>query len=154
MTVKHQIFNRVSLNDRRFQALMESGLYPLSEFDHQAHLRLAYVCLISRDVAMALDYCREVINRLLSLNKVDPHKYHETITCAWLMTVRQRMSDSPSTDSFASFIRLHPELTDNRLIRRHYSEARLFSSLAREHFLLPDRQPFGWVSPSSLCSAV
>ncbi len=93
MTVKHQISNRASLKDQHFQVLMESGRYPLSEFDHEAHLRLAYVCLISRDVAMALDYCREVIHRLLRVNKVGPHKYHQTITCAWLMTVRQRMSD-------------------------------------------------------------
>ncbi|GAB3019704.1 hypothetical protein [Bowmanella dokdonensis] len=113
----HNTAHRLSPEDEEFRHRVENGQFPLAEFNHLAHLQLAYCYLLNQDVVGALDRYRQTVKRLLELNNKDPGKYHETLTCAWLMTVSQRMLDALHVRCFGEFIRLHGDLTDVGLIQ-------------------------------------
>lgn len=69
-------------------------------------------------------------------------KYNATITFAFMSLIAERKSLSPS-DDFESFLESNPDLLDKSVLRRWYSEKRLFSALARKQFLLPDKNNQG-----------
>ena len=72
---------------------------------------------------------------------VDPCKYHETITRAWIMAVRQFMNESAGSESAAVFMSGNPRLLDSKIMLKHYSAEVLFSAEARQAFVRPDVRP-------------
>lgn len=72
---------------------------------------------------------------------VDPSKYHETMTRAWIMAVRHFMERTPDADSADAFIDANPRLLDPKIMLTHYSAELLFSDEARDAFAVPDIDP-------------
>lgn len=126
--------------DRRFHEAFAAGAVHPRDFRHRDHLRLAYVCLSDELYDAALLTFRRLLREFLQRHRVDPNKYHETLTCAWLQAVALHMARTPGTVSFADFIARHPALLDSNLIFTHYSRERLISANARESFIAPDLQ--------------
>lgn len=132
---------QISKEDLEFKTQVENCSFPISEFNHRAHLRLAYIYLSEHSFAQAVALMRESLVRLLAFNNVDPAKYHETLTQAWLLLVEGRMA-SQVTDNADAFIDLHVDLLSFQLMLQFYSETLLFSEQAREAFVAPDLRSF------------
>lgn len=130
-----------SPDDQRFRAEFEAGTYPLADFDHRAHVRLAYVYLVDNSTATALALMRKALKFFLERNGVDLSKYHETMTRAWILAVRHFMERPGSAASADEFIAANPELLDSKIMLTHYSVDTLFSPQAREQFVEPDLDP-------------
>lgn len=130
-----------STEDRAFRTQFESGTFPPTEFDHRAHLRLAYVYLTEADSDTAYQIMRKALQSFLEHNGVDPSKYHDTMTRAWIMAVHHFMEKTSSQDSADSFIGQNPEMVDSKIMMTHYSAEVLFSDEARAQFVEPDLDP-------------
>lgn len=127
--------------DQRYLDLFTTCEIDPAEFHHKQHLRIAYVLIIKHGVAGAIDRVRDGILRLLDHIGVDNSKYHETITCAWVMAVNHFMHISRSADCFESFIERNPALLNVAMMNSHYSGNRLKDEEARCRFIPPDLEP-------------
>ena len=131
----------LSTEDRKFQTQFESCEFPPAEFNHRAHLRLAYVYLTQHDADTAHRLMRDALKAFIEHNGVDISKYHETITRAWILAVRHFMGTTSSTESSDAFIEQNPEMLDAKIMMTHYSAEVLFSNEARAKFVEPDLDP-------------
>lgn len=128
-----------SPEDRAFLLAFETGAATPAQFNHEAHLRLAYVCLVDDGLAGAQARMRAALTAFLRAHALPPGKFHETLTRAWLLAVRHFMGKGPSA-SFAEFLSNSQPLLDSRAMLTHYSPDRLFSPQARAGFVEPDLQ--------------
>ena len=132
--------HELSEEDRNFRSAFEACTVAASQFNHEAHVRLAYVYLVESDVESAVQRMREALLKFLEHNGIPRSKFHETITRAWVLAVRHFMNKSTSA-SFTDFIARNQELLDSRIMLTHYSASVLFSSDARASFVEPDLDP-------------
>ncbi len=128
----------LSTKDRAFRAQFESCKIPPAEFNHRAHLRLAYIYLTEYDIETAYHKMSEAIQSFLEYNGVDLSKYHVTMTRAWILAVRHFMEATSSAGSADSFIEQNPKMLDSKIMMTHYSAEVLFSEEARAKFVKPD----------------
>lgn len=131
----------LSKEDRDFQIDFESGKVLPADFNHRAHLRLAYVYLAENDTETACRMMRESLQSLLQHNHIDVSKYHETLTRAWIMAVRHFMEKTPNAASADAFIDQNPIMLDAKIMLTHYSAELIFSEEARATFVEPDLDP-------------
>ena len=117
------------------------GTLPAASFDHRAHVRLAYLKLAEQNVDAALVSFRETLQAFMRAHGIDPGKYHETITVAWLLAVRHFMDGAGSCASADEFIERCPRLLDTSIMMTHYSPSHLFSAEAKAGFVEPDLAP-------------
>ncbi|MCP5051202.1 MAG: hypothetical protein GY940_28815 [bacterium] len=75
----------LSTEDKAFQVQVESREFPLAEFNHRAHLGLAYVYLVRHDTETAYRLMRDALKGFLQHNGIDVSKYHDTLTRAWTL---------------------------------------------------------------------
>lgn len=134
MPVSHLL----SSDDRQFRADFAACRVPPDDFDHRAHVRLAYIYLAEHDTDTALALMRSALLAFIKHNDVPVAKYHETLTRAWILAVRHFMAISPAADSAASFIASNPVLLDSKIMLTHYSTEVLFSPEARARFVEPN----------------
>lgn len=127
--------------DQAFRRHLEACEVAPADFDHRAHLRLAYVYLTEGDSEAAHAAMRRAIHGFIECNDVDPSKYHETITRAWILAVRHFMERTPACTSFDAFIEHNPVMLDSKIMLTHYSREQLFSDEARASFVEPDLDP-------------
>jgi hypothetical protein len=132
----------LSQGDRSFRSAFEACRFAPSEFNHRAHVRLAYVYLVESDseVELAVQRMRASLLSFLAHHDIPRSKFHETITRAWILAVRHFMNGSTST-SAADFIAKNRDLLDSKIMLTHYSASVLFSSDARATFVEPDLDP-------------
>jgi hypothetical protein len=130
----------LSPSDHAFRSSFEAGEVSPADFDHAAHVRLAYVYLAASDVETAVQRMREGLLRFLDHHGVPPTKFHETLTRAWILAVRHFMDRGPSS-SAADFVEKNPALLDSKIMLTHYSAGLLFSPDARAAFVEPDLDP-------------
>ena len=133
--------NLASPEDTAFRRAFEALVYPPAQFKHREHLRLAYTYLTESDTDTAHAQMRSAILAFLSHHRVDPAKYHETITRAWILAVRHFMARTPDTTSFDALAAANPVMLDSKIMLTHYSAERLSSPEARLTFVAPDRAP-------------
>lgn len=126
------------LTDAQFLNAFERCELTSAQFDHVGHLRLACLLLQRHALDAAVQATCGGIQRLAThLGAQD--KFHRTLTEALVRLMAARGAASmPWTD----FLRAHPELTGDAraLLARHYSAERLADPLARQTFLVPDRE--------------
>jgi hypothetical protein len=125
-----------SIEDQNFRGEFEACKFPPAEFNHRAHIRLAYVYLTAYDTDTAHQLMRSALLSFLQCNGVDVSKYHETITRAWIMAVRHFMESTPSSESSDDFIEKNPGILDSKIMM-----GLLFSDEARANFMEPDLDP-------------
>jgi hypothetical protein len=130
-----------SNEDIEFKRQFESCEFPAAKFNHKAHLRLAYVYLAENDPDAAVALMRESLKRFLKHNGVDPTKYHETLTRAWILAVNHFMNKTGGCQSAEELIAGNPEMLDSKIMLTHYSAEMLFSDEARKAFVQPNLDP-------------
>jgi len=123
--------------DREFRAAFEACAITPAAFNHAAHLRLAYVYLVEHGVAGAQARMRESLRSFIAAKGIPAGKFHETLTCAWVLAVSHFMSRASSA-SFAEFAANSQPLLDSKAMLTHYSAETLFSPEARASFVEPD----------------
>lgn len=105
-------------------------------FDHRAHLYVAWCYLKELPLEQAVPRYIQHLQTLTRRLGV-PHKYHATITWAYLVVLNDLMQ---AGDSFDLLLQRHPSLLDARgALLDSYDERELFSDRAWHHFVLPRR---------------
>jgi hypothetical protein len=135
------VYSRMSqITDTAFTRAFESGSVTPAEFNHVAHVRVAWVYLREEaSVEGALPRMRDAIRRFAAAAGAS-QKYHETITVLWMRVLADVRARGASGE-LADVLRAHPALADKDLPLRYYSRERLFSDEARTAWVEPDRQP-------------
>ena len=131
----------ITKDDLAFKTQVESCTFPVADFNHRAHVRLAYIYLAEHDVGASSEQMRETLKRFLVCNGVDPSKYHETLTKAWILAVHHFMNKTGSAPSADAFMDKNPDMLDTKIMMTHYSAEILFSDEARAGFVEPDLDP-------------
>jgi len=132
----------ISEEDQKFKYQAESCEFPVSEFDHRAHIRLAYVYLAGNSTDVSVQLMRNTLTSLLKHAGVDPsQKYHETLTEAWILAVHHFMNGTECAESADEFIDKNTVILDSKIMMTHYSGEVLFSEQARKSFIEPNLEP-------------
>ena len=130
------------LTDIEFElAFRECTLDP-ALFNHEAHLRLAWIHLKSYGVTRAIENtCNQLIAFTASVGASE--KYNKTLTIAAVKTVNHFMGRCSSV-SFPEFIVEFPILKNDfkRLIFAHYSTDIFKSELAKREWIEPELRPY------------
>ena len=119
-------------------AVFEAGDVSPEHFDHEAHVRVAWLMLGEADLDDCLRRYPRALRRITERLGV-PEKFHATMTGFLLLLIAERRAKLPDADWLA-FRSANPDLltASGDLLRRHYSPGRLGSDLARRQFLPPD----------------
>jgi len=131
----------VSVEDQDFRQAFEALEVTVEEFNHRAHVRLAYIYLCEMPVDEASQAMKRALLAFLDHLGAEPTKYHETITRAWIKAVRHFMAITEARGSADEFIDRNPVLLDPKIMLSHYSAEVLFSPEARGRFVDPDIEP-------------
>ena len=130
------------MTDADFRRRFEALTLPAGSFSHEAHVRLAYVYLREHDLFGALERYRTSLRRFASHHGA-PGKYHETVTCALVILIHERLTrmqrDQAEPVRWAAFADANPDLLrwlDGAFFDL-YPRSILQSELAREVFVLP-----------------
>jgi GrpB-like predicted nucleotidyltransferase (UPF0157 family) len=128
------------MSDDEFLAAFERGRIPKIEWNHAAHVRMAWLYLRRHGLEVSVPLVREGIRRFNAAMGGPPTAYHETVTVAYLRLVQARLSQAGCPTTWERFAAAHPELLDRRepLLLRHYSRELIESPRAREEFVEPD----------------
>lgn len=132
---------KITEDDLAFKNQMERCGFPVSDFNHRAHIRLAYIYLTDNNAEKSPERMRDTLRRFLHHNGVDPSKYHVTLTKAWTLAVHHFMNKTGRAASADEFIEKNPEMLDTNIMMTHYSEEVLFSDMARVSFVQPNLDP-------------
>lgn len=127
-----------SLDDEQFEQQFVDCTFPSAYFNHEAHIRLAWIHLDKYGLDKAIENInKQIRNYAVSLGEAD--KYHKTLTIAAVHIVYRYFIKS-NTSSFEQFICLYPELNSRfkEIILEHYSDSLLTNQLAKDHFISPD----------------
>lgn len=111
-------------------------------FNHEAHVRLAWIHISKYGLDAAIRNLRSQIQRYaFSLGATD--KYNETVTIAAVKAVDHFLRKSTAKD-FQSFIEDNPRLKYNfkELLAKHYATDIFKSESAKKEFLEPELLPF------------
>lgn len=129
--------HKLSEADQAFRAAFETCAISPDGFNHEAHLRLAYVYLVEYGSDGAHQRMREALLAFLAHYRIPATKFHETLTRAWVLAVSHFMSKSASA-SFSEFGAQSQPLFDSKAMLTHYSAETLFSPEARVSYVEPD----------------
>jgi hypothetical protein len=133
--------HRVSADDREFLRRFDGCEVQPVEFDHRAHLKLAYIFLALHGGEQAGPRFRDSLQAFLRHNNIDPAKYHETMTQAWMLAVLHFMERVGDTSSAEEFVAASPALLNPGVMLTHYSKELIGSARARREFVEPDLDP-------------
>jgi hypothetical protein len=133
------------MDDDAFLARFEACAIPLEEWNHRAHLRVAWTYLRKFGLDGATERMRAMIPRFnASKGIVDAldRGYHDTLTVAWLRILDATINaHGPEADA-TSFLDTHTQLHSKALLRLYYSRDRILSREAKRAFVEPDLAPF------------
>ncbi len=137
----------LSSDDQHFREEFEGCRVTPGEFNHRAHIRLAYIYLAGNGPEEAFSLMRAALMGFLRRNGIAISKYHETLTRAWILAVRHFMESSPPASSADGFIEANPSLLDSKIMMTHYSAELLFSEEARGRYVEADIDPIPYYEP-------
>jgi hypothetical protein len=131
-----------ALNDNEFEQRFAAGTFDPAVFNHEAHLRLAWIHIRKYGEEQAIaNICSQLVNFVTALGACS--KYNTTLTIAAIKAVHHFMQRSNAA-SFDQFIQQFPRLKYNfrELIASHYSVDVFQSEQARQFYLEPDLLAF------------
>ena len=132
------------MDDRTFLRQFEDCTFPHDQWNHRAHIKVAYLYLRRFPLGEAIDRMRSGIQTYNAANNVPegPNTgYHETITQAWMRIIGATINECGSSGSADSFCDEQPHLLDKRLLLRFYSRDRILSPEGKAGFIEPDLEP-------------
>ena len=126
------------MTDEQFARAFERGDVTPAEFDHRAHVRVAWVYLREGpSFEAATDRMRAAIQRFAAAANA-AQKYHETITMLWMRVLADAAARVTLPCELEALLAACPELADKDLPLKYYSRERLFSDAARARWIPPE----------------
>jgi len=121
-------------------AQFEAGAMPAATFHHADHVRLAFEYLCRYSALEALDRFSNGLKRFAAAQR-KAQLYHETITWAYLLLIRERMARTARSQTWPDFAQQNPDLLQWKggILTTLYRQETLDSDLARHTFVLPDQ---------------
>jgi len=131
-----------ALNDTDFVEQFANITLPPDLFNHEAHLRLAYLYITNYGIEEAIDKICIQIPQFAAKHGAND-KFNKTVTVAAIKAVKHFMEKS-NTKDFQSFITENPRLINNfkDLLGCHYQTDIFTSEKARKEYLEPELLPF------------
>lgn len=126
------------LTDSEFESAFREGTLSPELFDHEAHLRLAWIHVRAYGWEQAIcNICSQL--KAFTIKAGAAHKYHHTLTIAAIKTVHHFMQKSRS-ESFRDFVVEFPRLRTHfrDLIFAHYSRDIFTDAQAKQFWVEPD----------------
>ncbi len=118
----------------------ERGETPPASFHHADHVRLAFEYLQRYPALEALGRFSEALRSYARLQG-KTGLYHETITWAYLLLIRERLARAGGRQGWDEFAAQNPDLLawKDGILQRFYRRETLDSDLARRAFVFPDQ---------------
>ena len=129
---------QLTAEDRRFLARFSDLSLPETEFHHAEHAWLAWILLAEAPLLASLLRFRGLL-KAYAAHIGAAAIYNETITCFYLLLIRERMEAMPADHGWEAFRAANPELFSypRALLERYYPGGLAFSPEAKRAFLLP-----------------
>jgi hypothetical protein len=118
----------------------EEGFTPAATFHHGDHVRLAFEYLRRYPALEALRLFSDALQRFAAAQgKAD--RYHETITWAYLLVIRERIARAGGVPTWEEFAARNEDLFiwKGGVLTKFYRQETLDSELARRTFVFPDQ---------------
>lgn len=131
-------------DDESLLAGFEDCTLPEAQWNHQAHIRVAYLYLRNHPFDEAFERMRSNLQRYNAARNVpnEPHRgYHETLTIAWLTVVAAVMKHHGLGKDSLDFCAQQPYLLNRSLLRLYYTRRTIMSPEAKRLFIEPDIAP-------------
>lgn len=132
------------MSDAELLCAFEDTSLPFVNWNHRAHVRVAFVYLSRFALQEAIDRMRTGIQAYNAAHGVSDGPlmgYHETTTQAFLRLIDQAMQQrGPFRDSY-DFCEGNPELLNRRVLLCYYTRERILSPAAKTGFVEPDLAP-------------
>lgn len=131
-----------AINDHEFERQFKDCTLNPAIFNHEAHLRLAWIHIKNYRIETAIDnICTQLVAYVDKLGARD--KYNKTLSIAAIRAVYHFMLKSKS-DNFRDFIAEFPRLKYNfkDLLSFHYAIDIFENEKAKYEYLEPDLLPF------------
>jgi hypothetical protein len=118
----------------------EDGTTPADTFHHADHVRLAFEYLCRYSLLEALERFPDALKRFAAAQG-KAQRYHETITWAYLLLIRERIARAGCAQTWEEFAAHNPDLLlwKDGMLTTLYRQETLDSDFARHTFVLPDR---------------
>jgi hypothetical protein len=132
------------MNGDDLVAALEDCSLPGDQFHHAEHLHAAWIYLRRFPVAEAIGkFSRTLRAYAASLGRAD--RYHETITCAYLLLVNERIHRGDREATWEEFADANQDLFNWKrpLLQQYYREETLGSDFSRSVFVMPDAASSG-----------
>jgi hypothetical protein len=119
---------------RRFSTLA----YPKQDFHHAQHLELGWTLLAERSLLEAMREFRRLLQAFAEKHGAQG-LYNETITCFYLLLIRERMDGLDPDHDWPAFHAANPDLfaSPKAFLERWYPQGRAFLPDAKQSFRLP-----------------
>lgn len=111
---------------------------PREAFNHAEHVRLAWTLLAEEPLLAAMQRFRRLLQAFADWHGANG-LYNETVTCFYLLLIRERMDRLPSDQAWAEFSAANPDLFGHpkAFLERWYPGAAAFQPDAKVAFRLP-----------------
>ena len=128
------------MTDEELMRQFEDASLPPDTFHHLEHVRAAFLYLRDYPVLEAMARFSATLKRFAAAQG-KAERYHETITWAYLLMVRERMARSGRPLSWVEFAAANPDLLRYKdgVLKKYYRDETLASEVARGTFVFPDR---------------
>ena len=128
------------MTDDEFIASFEGCNLATESFHHSDHVRMAFLYLSRYPAVEALQRFSTSLARFATANG-KPNLYHETITWAFLLLIRERLARAGSPLTWTEFAATNEDLLnwEDNVLKKYYRSETLSSDLARTTFLFPDK---------------
>jgi len=127
------------MNESEWMTQFETSALPNHSFHHADHVKMAFLYLQKYAPLEALARFSSDLERFAAANG-QPNLYHETITWAFLLLIRERIARSNSPQTWTEFSETNSDLLrwKNNILKKYYRPETLASELAKRVFLFPD----------------
>ena len=133
------------MSDEEFLIQFETAEWPLSEWRHKQHIKIAYLYLRRYPFDEAMTRLRERIkayNKAHDIPDTPTRGYHETMTGAWMRLVYLTLCEYGPAATADEFWERSPQLSEKKTLRLFYSRDVFMSPRAKVEFVEPDLGPF------------
>lgn len=128
------------MNESEWMEAFERGTLPIDTFHHTEHVKMAFLYLQKYPPLEALGRFSSALTRFATAHG-KPNLYHETITWAFLLLIRERIARANSPQKWTEFSASNADLLcwDDNILKKYYRPETLTSELAKSIFLFPDK---------------
>jgi hypothetical protein len=128
------------MTDQELMAKFEDCSLGNESFHHSDHVRMAFLYLRTYPALEALQRFSTSLIRFATAHG-KPGLYHETITWAFMLLIRERMARTGRPQTWTEFVACNGDLLswNENILKKYYHDETLHSDLARNIFLFPDR---------------